>query len=143
MKPILLVATLLSAALAAVAVFAAPPPNQPKAARIIVPKIVLKEAPVQTAVRFLMAKSRELDPDKTGISIVLTGAEGTTTRVSLDLANISIAEAAKKLAEAADLEMRMAGENIVLNTKRPASPVPATRPAQPARQIPGLEPASK
>ena len=144
MKTTSLLTFAISLTLATVCAIAADPQSpKSKAATIILPKITLNNAPIQIAVRFLTVKSRELDPDKTGVTILLTGPEDKQTRVNLDMANISVADAAKKLAEAANLEMRMDGESIVLKSKLPASASPAPATNKPAQQIPGLDPVSK
>ena len=144
MKPLRLFGFFLSTLVTGITVLAADsPPKQLKAAQIILPKITFNKAPVAIAVRFLNAKSRELDPEKTGVAIALTGHEDRQTRVSLDMTNISVVDATKKLAEAANLEMRMNGETIVLKTKLTAPSTADTPHNAGASTIPGLDPIPK
>ena len=114
-----------------------PLPPLAKAEQLIVPKLSLKEATVHEAVQFLTRMSRKLDPAKTGVEIVFAAPADDQTRISMDFANESVAGAAKKIADAAKLEMRVEGESIVLKSTRP----PTQKPAVPAPQgIPGLQP---
>jgi hypothetical protein len=117
-----------------------------KAEQLIVPKLSFKKATVHEAAKFLTRMSRNLDPAKTGVAIVFAAPAADETRISLELANISVAGAAKKIAEAAKLELRVEGESIVLRSTLPGGPKPAEPTNKeipglgPGTQIPGLDP---
>ena len=141
MKNTLRYLSLLAATFASLTTIAADaPPKQTKAEQIMLPKLAINKARVHEAVKFLARKSRDLDPAKTGIAIVFAAPADDETRVSLDLANVSIDAAVKKIAEAANLEMRVDGDNITLKPKLTTATPPPAAPSQP---IPGLKPIPK
>ncbi len=124
MKPRSHLIVLIAGTLPTITALAAdPPPKQAKADQIMLPKLVFNKATVPEAVKFLTRKSRDLDPAKTGVSIVFTGPTDDATRVSIDLSNISIAGAAKKIAEAANLEIRCAREARLNAGESPAGAI--------------------
>jgi len=89
-----------------------------KASKIMLPKLEFRQATVDEGLEFLRKKSRDLDPDKSGVPIVLVASEtAKNVRVDLNLMNVSIADAAKYLAIAAGLEMTRDGEAIVLRSR--------------------------
>jgi hypothetical protein len=65
----------------------------------------------------LVSKSRELDPDQVGLNITLGGHKDEATLIRMSLRQVPIGEALRTLAEKADLEIRVEGEAIQLNTK--------------------------
>ena len=95
-----------------------PTADTTRAAKILIPKLMFKDATIQEGVQFLQKKSRDLDPnpDHTGVPIVLLNApDANTARVSLDFVNISIADAAKYIALAGNLKLTRDGEGIILS----------------------------
>jgi hypothetical protein len=89
-----------------------------KASKIILPKIEFRQATVDEALAYLRKKSREIDPDKSGVTIILVASEkAKEAKVDLDLLNVSLIDAAKYLAIAAGLEMTRDGEAIILKSK--------------------------
>ena len=89
-----------------------------KASKIIIPKLVFRQANVDEALAFFLKKSREFDPEKSGVPIILVNPEKTkAVKVDLDLVNVSLADAVKYFAIAAGLEMTRDGEAIVLKMK--------------------------
>lgn len=85
-----------------------------KAEKIILPKIEFVDATVKEAVDFFIAKSRALDPDKTGVNIVLKLPEGDTTKLSLSLEDVPLSEALKYLAGLASLKIGTTPNAILL-----------------------------
>jgi hypothetical protein len=145
MKTILLLIGILAAISPCTSVAAEPLSPLAKAEQIMVPKVSFKKATVHEAVRFLTRISRNLDPEKTGIEIVYAGPADDETRITMDLASLSVAAAAKKIAEAAKAELRVEAARIVLESTMPPvqGPVGPTNkgiPSLPATQIPGLNP---
>ena len=119
MKSTLILSSLLAIILSAGSVIAAETPAETtKASKIIVPRLNFRQATVDEGLSFLLKKSRELDPDKSGVPIILVASEkGKETKFDLDLVNVSIADAIKYLAIAAGLEMTRDGEAFVLKSK--------------------------
>ncbi|MFZ4765034.1 MAG: hypothetical protein ACOYMN_08770 [Roseimicrobium sp.] len=96
---------------------AEPAADHSKASKIILPKVQFAQATVNEALAFFRAKSRELDADKAGVTIILVASEkAKQAKVDLDLLNVSMADAVKYFAIAAGLEMSQDGEAIVLKS---------------------------
>ena len=110
--------TVNSAAALPTAFAAETPPITSKASKIIIPKVAFRDATVNEGVDFVRTISRQLDPDNSGVTIILVASEETKSkRVDLDLINVSVSDAVKYLAIAAGLEMTRDGEAIVLRKK--------------------------
>jgi hypothetical protein len=82
-----------------------PPAGQSVAEKMILPKIVFRDASIKEATDFLNRKIREISPDRKAVAIVLSGPEDHKTRIDLDMTNRSLADVVKKLAEIGRLEM--------------------------------------
>ncbi len=71
-----------------------------KAQKIIIPQVELSGASIEEALDFLRAKSRELDPDKQGINIIVKdGGVPADKRITLSLRDVPLPEALHYLAE--------------------------------------------
>ena len=119
MKSNRILSSLLSIMLAAGSTIAADTAaDTTKASKIILPKFEFRQATVDEGLSYFRKKSRELDPDKSGVTIVLVASEKTKeTKVDLDLVNVSLSDAVKYFAVAAGLEMTRDGEAIILKSK--------------------------
>jgi len=94
-----------------------------KASTIIVPKVVFRGASAREGVAFLMKKSVDLDPQKSGVNIVLVPWEGMEqTKIDLDLANVPLEAAVRYLAQVANLEVTKDGEALLLAPKNRIQP---------------------
>lgn len=92
--------------------------KDPKAETIIISKCDVREETVENVLAFLRAKSRELDPEKKGVEIILGGTEKTRdVRITMNLENIPLYKAVKYVAAAANLEVSWVGKAIVVNSK--------------------------
>jgi len=90
-----------------------------KAGAIIFPKIDLHDATLSETVEFLRVKSKELDPDKQGVNLVLVPQPGgADPKITLSLANIPLAEAIMYVVDLAGFECT-ADEHAI--TIRPAA----------------------
>jgi general secretion pathway protein D len=88
---------------------------------LIIPKLDFDETPVSEAVEYLKQKTKELDPNKKGINIVLNLAPPTSQlqtnnsispiqsepKVTLNLHNIPLYEALKYIGKLADLKLKI------------------------------------
>jgi len=111
-------------------------PALKKAGEIIIPKVEFRDATLDEAVDFLRVKARELDPDKTGLNIVLKPGAGADVHLTISLTNIPLIEALHYVAELAGLQMRAEKDAIVLGPVNSASTTPpkeglASAPANP------------
>jgi len=80
-----------------------------KAGKIIIPQVSFQEASLNEVVGFLVKKSRELDPDKQGVNIILQDApRGQPATITLNLRNVPLLQAVKYIA--AIVGMKMVGE---------------------------------
>ena len=106
-----------------------------KANAIIIPKLVLKEASLQESVDFLVEKSRELDPEKKGITITLpkdlstldvgSGPFPSKARLTVSLTNIPVFEALKYITSLAGVVFKVTESALVIV---PPTPEAALRP---------------
>ena len=88
-----------------------------KASTIILPKLGFRDATIAEGAAFLRSQSQKLDPTGTGVPIILHLTSPGETRVTLDLVNVSIADAAKYFTIAAGIEMTRDGEAIIFKSK--------------------------
>ena len=80
------------------------PAPENKAARLIIPEFDATDTPVADVIDSLSRKSKEVDPEKTGVSVVYSGpAANAQLKVSFRMRNISVLEAARTLANIAGL----------------------------------------
>jgi hypothetical protein len=92
--------------------------GDPKAGKIIIPKINFTDVSVQKALEFLRAKSRELDPEKKGVEITLKDYQKSKdTVITLSAADIPLFDAVKYVGEAANLDVNWVGKAIVLTSR--------------------------
>lgn len=68
-----------------------PPTDTMKAAKLIFPRIALHEASLDEAVAFIRKKSVEIDPDRSGVEIIVAPSARARMVERLDLANVSAA----------------------------------------------------
>lgn len=148
-----LLGTVLVLATASLSAFAqvAPPPVQPsasdaagasnvknRAAQIILPRVEFRDASVSECVNYLRQKSRELDPQKQGVPILLIALPSQQPRVTLSLTNVPLYEALSYVAHASKLKLEAGEKALFLK----ASTV-STAPAFPATEGAAFEKAAK
>jgi hypothetical protein len=86
-----------------------------KASTLIIPEFVLKDTPVLDALDALTTKSKEIDPDKTGVAVVYAGPNaGAQAKVTLRIRNLPVFEIAKTIAESAGLQLNEVSGALVL-----------------------------
>jgi hypothetical protein len=92
--------------------------GDPKAGKIIIPKINFTDVSVQKALEFLRAKSRELDPEKKGVEIIVKDSQKSKdTAITLSMADMPLFDAVKYVGEAANLDVNWVGKAIVLTSR--------------------------
>jgi len=111
---------------------AAPTGVAQKAAKIVVPRVEFQEASLADVVNFFAFKSRELDPEKKGVNILLQAPpEAQAAKITLNLRDVPLLDAVRYTAEIAGLKMTAGEHALVLSAaKAPAAGTP--RPAAPA-----------
>ena len=97
---------------------AAPSAAKAKADSIIIPRVEFRIATPQEAVDFLRKKSRELDPDRQGVNLVIEPPSEPDAQITLALSNISLTEALKYVAALSDLEIVSEPQAIVLRPSK-------------------------
>lgn len=70
-----------------------------RASRIIFPAVRVENVSTEEIIEFIRAKSRDLDPDKTGIEINVKPGAGSDAIINLDLKNIPLSELLLYVAE--------------------------------------------
>ncbi len=85
-----------------------------KAKRITVARVDFQEAPLEDVVEFLKDESRELDPEKKGVNILLHAPPATrAAKITLQLRDVPLFDAVRYTADIAGLKLT-AGENVLL-----------------------------
>ncbi len=102
-----------------------------EAGKVIIPSVTFQNATIEEAVEFLTLKSRDLDPQKRGMVILLDNAASRAAgRITFDSKNITAANAIAQIATVAGLEIFRVGDASRLRAS--AKPKPsASAPAQP------------
>ncbi len=90
-----------------------PPPAKAKAASLILPSVVFAGATLEEAVDYFRIKARDLDPDKTGVNIVLVG-KAPDARIGLDLKDVPLNEALRYTAELAGMTLSFRPDAAVI-----------------------------
>ena len=118
------------------------PGNNPKVAAltkkldaIVIPKVDFETCTINEAVEFLRLRGKELDPDKTGVNLVLIDKDNKST-VTLRLENVTLHTVLKTAAEQAGLALDI-GEEIVALRKpigNQAAPEQVAQPAAPVEE---------
>jgi len=89
-----------------------------KAKRIVLPSMEFVEAPLPSVVEFLVAKSRELDPEKVGLTIILRPPPGAKPpAITLNLRNVPLLKALGYIAQLANMELAASDHALRLEPK--------------------------
>jgi beta-lactamase regulating signal transducer with metallopeptidase domain len=95
-----------------------PSASEEKARRMVVPSLEFREASLPDVVAFLVAKSREFDPEKKGVNIVLRLSDAKPPAITLNLRDVPLSKALKYVAQIADLELVADDHALRLEPKR-------------------------
>jgi hypothetical protein len=87
---------------------------KPAASEIILPKVQFHEATLAEAVEFLRIKSRELDPEKKGLNILVKPGGDPVVKITLQLKDVPAYEALRYVAEVASCKLMVEGDVIVI-----------------------------
>ena len=80
-----------------------------------VPQVEFSSATLDEAIEFLCRKSQNLDPEKTGVNIILQGnAKSASARLTLSLREVSIWDALNYCAQLAGLQLKESESAIIL-----------------------------
>ncbi|MDP1590660.1 MAG: hypothetical protein Q8M07_23100 [Prosthecobacter sp.] len=101
-----------------------------RANKIILPSVEFRDATLVEAIEFIRAKSREHDPDKKGVNILLKG-DGGTVKITLYLKDVPVPEALRYCAELANYKLS-ADENSFVLTPTPSKTGAATSQSMPS-----------
>ena len=108
-----------------------------RASKIILPNVEFRDATLVEAIEFIRAKSREHDPDKKGVNILIKG-DGSGAKITLSLKNVPVSEALRYCAELSDHKLTSDAQSFLLTPVSEASPEKddqaATPPARPAEE---------
>ncbi|MEX2607957.1 MAG: hypothetical protein WD708_11480 [Kiritimatiellia bacterium] len=80
---------------------------------IILPEVRFQQAEIQEAISFLNQKSKELDPENTGVNLVLMDQDLDDV-VSFDLEKVSLYQTLGLIAEMANLTIRIQDGMVVI-----------------------------
>ena len=88
-------------------------PAEVQANKIILPKVQFQDATLTEAVEFLRVKSRELDPEKKGLNILIKPGGNPNNRITMQLKDVPAYEALRYCAEIAGHQLSV-GENAFI-----------------------------
>ncbi len=88
--------------------------QKPAAGEIILPKVQFHEATLAEAVEFLRIKSRELDPEKKGLNILVKPGGDPLVKITLQLKDVPAYEALRYVAEVASCKLMVEGDVFVI-----------------------------
>jgi type II secretory pathway component HofQ len=97
-----------------------PSPAEVQANKIIFPKVQFQDATLTEAVEFLRIKSRELDPEKKGLNILVKPGGDPKARITIQLKDVPAYEALRYCAEIAGHKLSMDGDVFVITPKDPS-----------------------
>jgi type II secretory pathway component HofQ len=95
--------------------------TKPSAGEVILPKVQFHEATLTEAVEFLRVKSRELDPEKKGLNILVKPGGDPKAKITMELKDVPAYEALRYVAEIAGCKLTVEGDVFVI------APTEATR----------------
>ncbi len=82
--------------------------------KIVLPSVEFRDATLAEAITFIRIKSRDLDPDKKGINILLKG-NGGSAKITLSLKNVPVSEALRYCAELAGQKLSTDGNTFLVS----------------------------
>ena len=85
-----------------------------RASEIVMPKVDFDETELRQVVDDISSASRQLDPRKKGINVLLGRGVDPTARVTLQLQGVPVGQVLKYVADSARLNIRMDGNAVVL-----------------------------
>jgi len=107
------------------------PATEHPASKIIFPSIEFRDATLTECIDFIRIKSRELDPDKKGVNIILKPGGDASARITLSLKNVPLSEALRYCAELSNHKLTSDAQSYFLtpvSAEAPAiAPTPNTR----------------
>lgn len=87
---------------------------EPTAGTIILPTVQFQDATLTEAVEFLRIKSRELDPGKKGLNILVKPGGDPTASITMQFKNVPASEALRYVAELAGCTLTVEGDGFVI-----------------------------
>ena len=91
---------------------------KPAAGEIILPKVQFHEATLAEAVEFLRIKSRELDPEKKGLNILIKPGGDPMAKITMQLKDVPAYEALRYVAEISGCNLTVEGDVFVITPVR-------------------------
>jgi beta-lactamase regulating signal transducer with metallopeptidase domain len=91
-----------------------------KGAQWVLPKVQFHEATLAEAVEFLRIKSRELDPEKKGLNILVKPGGDPMAQITMQLKDVPAYEALRYVAEVASCKLTVEGDVFVITPKDPS-----------------------
>jgi hypothetical protein len=91
---------------------------KPAAGEIIIPKVQFHEATLAEAVEFLRIKSRDFDPEKKGLNILIKPGGDPMAKITMQLKDVPAYEALRYVAEVAGCKLTVEGDVFVITPVR-------------------------
>ncbi len=96
-----------------------------KCRSIVIPQVEFRDAALKDVVQFLVEQSRQLDPAKEGVNIVLDLQEMMQAAITLELRNIPLSEALRYVTQLTGLQLKYEPLAVVISSARNEQPKPS------------------
>ena len=110
---------------------AIPPPSS----KILFPNLEFRDATLAECIDFIRIKSRELDPDKKGVNIIVKPGGDASAHITLSLTNVPVSEALLYCAELANHKLTSDAQSYFLTPVSKAAPADKDQASSPAASI--------
>jgi beta-lactamase regulating signal transducer with metallopeptidase domain len=91
-----------------------------RGAQWVLPKVQFQDATLTEAIELLRIKSRELDPEKKGLNILVKPGGDPAASITMQLSNVPANEALRYVAELAGCKLTVEGDVFVITPKDPS-----------------------
>ena len=98
------------------------PAMAPPSSKIIFPSLEFRDATLAECIDFIRIKSRELDPDKKGVNIILKPGGNDSTRITLSLKNAPLPESLRYCAELSNHKLTFDAQSYFVTPASLAAP---------------------
>lgn len=85
---------------------------------LVFPSIQFAGASLAEAIEFIRAKSRDLDPAKQGVNVLIKSGAGNTSKITMALTEIKVVDALRYIAQSADASWSVDGGVFVIASKK-------------------------
>lgn len=102
--------------------------------KIIIPSVEFRDATLTECIDYIRIKSRDLDPDKKGVNIIVKTGGDASARITLSLKDVPLSEALRYCAELANHKLTSDAQSFFLTPVSAEAPATKDQASSPASQ---------